>query len=355
MALSELRLEDLRCLPAAQLELHARLNLITGPNGSGKTSLLEAIYLLGRGRSFRTRLTEQLIRHGTPGLRVSGQVQGLPAVVHSIVVSCTRPQGVQARVDGRTVDSLAELSEGFPVQVIDPGIHRLVEEGPVQRRRWLDWAVFHVEHDFVRHWQGYARALRQRNAALRCGADPTVWHGELVRLGLLLSAARTRLVEQLQPYWTRALADLDAPPVTLGYHQGWHRDQGLAEALTAHILRDRERGSTSYGPHRFDVLLRIDGHPARGLVSRGQQKLLAAAMVLTMARYVAQEADRAPTLLLDDPAAELDGAHTERLLHAVAGLGGQLVVTALRPEDTPIGAPDRRFHVEHQEVKTAIM
>jgi DNA replication and repair protein RecF len=270
-------------------------------------------------------------------------------------VGCTRQDGLKARVDGRDVASLAELSELFPVQVIDPGIHRLVEEGPVQRRRWLDWAVFHVEPDFVRHWQAYTRALRQRNAALRSGADPSLWDGELVRLGELLTTSRTRLIEALQPYWSTALQDLDAPPVTLGFFQGWTREQPLAEALVAHIIRDRERGSTSYGPHRFDVLLRLEGRPARDVVSRGQQKVLGAAMALTMARYVAEVAGHASTLLLDDPQAELDRAHTKALLAAVASTQGQLVVTALRSEDTWLGTPDQVFHVEHKEVKTAII
>jgi DNA replication and repair protein RecF len=355
MSLAELRLEDLRCLPRVQLLLHPRLNLITGNNGSGKTSILEAIYLLGRGRSFRTRHTEHLVRHTASELRVFGRVQSAASVSHSIGVVCTRQDGVQVRIDGHEVASRAELSELFPIQVIDPGIHRLVEEGPVQRRRWLDWAVFHVEPDFVRHWQGYGRALRQRNAALKTGADPAVWNWELVRLGEILTAARVRLIAALQPYWSTALGDLDMTPVSLGYFQGWSREQDLAAALTTHIVRDRERGSTSYGPHRFDVLLRLEGRPARDLVSRGQQKLLGAAMALTMSRYVAEAAGRAPTLLLDDPAAELDRPHTQRLLAAVAALGGQLVVTALHAEETPLGTPDRVFHVEHNEVKTAIM
>jgi DNA replication and repair protein RecF len=373
--LAELRLKDLRCLAQVQLTLHPRLNLLTGDNGSGKTSILEAIYLLGRGRSFRTRHTEQLIRHTAAELQVFGRMEAVAAsstagaqatdpsdrritpggLSHSVGLGCTRQKGVEARIDGRDVSSLAELSELFPVQVIDPGIHRLVEEGPVQRRRWLDWAVFHVEPDFVRHWQGYSRALRQRNAALRCGADPSPWVAELVRLGELLSTARARLIQALQPYWTAALTELDALPATLGYFQGWSRDQDLAGALSAHALQDRERGTTTYGPHRFDVLLRLDGRSVRELVSRGQQKLIGAAMSLTMSRYIAEAAGRAPTVLLDDPAAELDRAHTERLLAAVTSLGGQLVVTALRREDTPLGTPDRVFHVEHNDVKTAIM
>jgi DNA replication and repair protein RecF len=237
------------------------------------------------------------------------------------------------------------------VQIIDPGIHRLVEEGPLQRRRWLDWAVFHVEPNFVTHWQGYNRALRQRNAALKSNADATLWDSELIRLGEAITASRAKLIQALQPIWLAALRDLNAVPAVMGFFAGWSRDRTLRETLSAHLSRDRERGSTSYGPHRFDVVLRVEAHPARDLVSRGQQKLLGAAMALTMSRYIHEVTGTVPVLLLDDPAAELDRAHTESMLAAVGTLGGQLVVTSLRAEETPLGVPDRVFHVEQGGVK----
>jgi DNA replication and repair protein RecF len=359
MSLAELRLEDVRCLRSAALELHPRLNLITGPNGLGKTSLLEAIYLLGRGRSFRTRHTEQLIRHGESKLLVFGRLLSQRAIPeaeigqigHAVGLSYHRRDGIEARIDGGAITSLAQLSAVFPVQVIDPGIHRLVEEGPLHRRRWLDWAVFHVEPSFIQHWQSYGRALRQRNAALKSDADATLWDGELVRLGDLLTASRLRLMEALQSFWLGALRDLDAVPASLSFFPGWSREQSLQESLSQHLVRDRERGSTGYGPHRFDVALRLEARTVREVVSRGQQKLLGAAMALTMARYLSEVTGDTPALLLDDPAAELDVAHTERLLAAVGTLQGQLVVTALRPQDTPLGHPDRVFHVEPEGVK----
>jgi DNA replication and repair protein RecF len=356
MSLAELRLEDVRCLRSAALELHPRLNLITGANGLGKTSVLEAIYLLGRGRSFRTRHTEQLIRHGETKLLVFGRLISPGAIAdaeigHAVGLSYHRRDGIEARIDGSSITSLAQLSAVFPVQVIDPGIHRLVEEGPLHRRRWLDWAVFHVEPSFILHWQQYSRALRQRNAALKTDADPTPWDGELIRLGELLTVSRTRLMAALQPHWAAALDALDAVPASLTFFSGWSRDQTLQESLAAHLPKDRERGSTTYGPHRFDAVLRLQNHSVREVVSRGQQKLLGAAMALTMSRYLSEVTGDTPALLLDDPAAELDEIHTERLLAAVGTLGGQLVVTALRPQDTPLGAPDRVFHVEHEGVK----
>src|SRR5262249_47875609 len=135
--------DNLRCLEHAELSLHPQRNLIWGGNGSGKTSLLESIFLLGRGRSFRTRNSERLIRHGQPQLVVFGRTDGVPAQALGVQVS--RSEGTRARISGSPAGSLTELSQAFPVQVIDPGIHQLVEEGGYRRRRWLDWAVFHVE------------------------------------------------------------------------------------------------------------------------------------------------------------------------------------------------------------------
>src|SRR5690242_20109979 len=182
MILSELTVHNLRCVEDAELSLDPRRNLIWGSNGSGKTSLLEAIFLLGRGRSFRTRNSERLIRHGQSRLTVFGRTSGVPAT--DIGVQVVRSAGTTARVNGSTVASLTELSQAFPVQVIDPGVHKLVEEGGFRRRRWMDWAVFHVEPGFADEWVRYTRAVKQRNAALR--REPSqapAWDREIARLG----------------------------------------------------------------------------------------------------------------------------------------------------------------------------
>lgn len=351
MTVAELRLQNLRCLAGAELRLHPGINLVTGDNGAGKTSLLEAIYLLGRGRSFRTRQTEQLIRYGESQMGVTGSLH-VHEREHRLSVRCDRSGGVAASIDGRGVESLAELAALFPVQVIDPGIHRLIEEGPATRRRWLDWAMFHVEPQFLNQWRCYRRALRQRNAALRTGGEASLWDSELVRYGDSLTLARERLVEALQPIWAQTLATLGAVPATLRFYRGWSGSVPLDESLLRHQERDRERGSTLLGPHHFDVWLRVEGRPARDTVSRGQQKLLGAAMALSMARLLAERLEQTPALLLDDPAAELDAPHTLALLALASTLGGQQIVTALRAPLPPLGVPDRVFHVERGEVKT---
>lgn len=350
MSLLALEVEGLRCLQPSRLDFHTHVNLVTGPNGAGKTSVLEAIYLLGRGRSFRTRHTERLIQHGAERLVVHGRTDN-PSFP-SLGFAFDRKGGAEARVAGRPAKSLAELSEALPVQVMDPGIHRLVEEGPAYRRRWLDWGVFHVEPSFVADWIQYRRTLQQRAAALRGGSDPSPWEPELARLGHLLSDARARTLRQLDPFWQTTVSVLLEDPVEMDYYRGWAAGQPLGDILSAHRARDMQRGTTGSGAHRYDVRLRVNGRPAAEVLSRGQQKLLGAALALSMAKLVGSSGRRAPMLLLDDPAAELDRPHTDALVTEIRKMRGQLVVTALHPEEGRFGEPERAFHVEQGRITT---
>jgi DNA replication and repair protein RecF len=249
---------------------------------------------------------------------------------------------------------LAELSSLLPLQLIDPGIHRLVEEGPLHRRRWVDWGVFHVEPGFIRTWGDYVRALKQRNAALRQGLSIDPWDPELARLGERLAASRQALLRALHPEWEAVCARLlGGLEVGWSFHRGWSQEHSLSESLALHLARDRERGATGVGPHRFDVVLKIDGRPAREVLSRGQQKLLGTSMALAMARLASRSSsERLPILLLDDPAAELDRARTRLLIDEIAGFSCQLIVTSLDGNPPEFGPPERRFHVEQGRVIT---
>ena len=356
MALSELTVRDLRCIEGAEACLHRGRNLIWGANGSGKTSLLEGIFLLGRGRSFRTRNSERLVRHGRERLVVFGRTEASApepsALIHAVGVEVDRRDGTRARVDAAPVGSLADLSRIFPVQVIDPEIHKLIEEGGRRRRRWLDWAVFHVEPRFADWWVRYGRAVRQRNAALRerSGAAKP-WDMEVATLGERISEARRHVVDQMQPYWREVISGLDCPLGELQYFRGWGAQHSLAEALEVSRPRDELRGVTHAGPHRADVLLRVEGKPAREVLSRGQQKLMAVALTLAQLRLLKEVSGTIPTLLLDDPAAELDAVHLGHFVRQIALLGCQLVITSLQPETPAFGSPDRVFHVEQGRVR----
>lgn len=355
MILSELTVRDLRCIENAELSLHPGRNLIWGGNGSGKTSLLEGMFLLGRGRSFRTRNSERLVRHGRERLVVFGRTEDAGSqaggLIHAVGVEVHRREGTRARIDGGPVGSLADLSRVFPVQVIDPEIHKLIEEGGRRRRRWLDWAVFHVEPQFADWWIRYGRALRQRNAALRGRSGATQpWDVEVAALGEKISEVRRRVLEQMQPCWREVVAGLDCPVGELQYFRGWGAQHALTEALESSRARDEVRGLTHVGPHRADVLIRVGGKLAREVLSRGQQKLMAVALTLAQLRLLRDASGITPTLLLDDPAAELDSAHLDYFVRQIALLGCQLVITSLQPETPAFGSPDRVFHVEQGRV-----
>jgi len=346
MSLRQITIANVRCIEHAELEVPPGLTLIWGGNGSGKTSVLEAIFLLGRGRSFRTRNTDKLIRRGQDHLRVIGRIGGLSDQSTVVGFELTG-EGVAARIGGRPAQTLAELSQAFPVQVIEPGVHRLVEEGGSGRRRWMDWAVFHVEPQFVDTWTRYTRALKQRNAALK--TDPTqasIWDGELARLGEVIAQSRKRFIDALDPYWQEAVGALSGLPIELHYLRGWSQEHSLIEALTASRARDEARHLTHSGPHRADVAVRVHGRPAREVLSRGQQKLAAVAMTLAQLRFLQANTDTTPTLLLDDPAAELDASHLERFIVQVSLLRCQLVVTSLHAESRLFGSPESTFHMD---------
>jgi DNA replication and repair protein RecF len=351
MSVLELSASNVRCIERAELKIPRGLTLILGANGSGKTSLLEAIFMLGRGRSFRTRNSDRLITYGQDHLRVIGRVTGAADTELAVGVEVTR-QGTVARVGGRTADSLAQLSQAFAVQVIEPGVHRLIEEAGHRRRRWIDWAVFHVEPQFVDTWVRYVRALRQRNAALKITDGVAgVWDGELARLGEMIDRSRREVMEWLQPYWRESVAALSGLNVELHYLRGWSQEHTLQDALSASRSRDEARQMTHAGPHRADVAVRLHGRPAREVLSRGQQKLVAVAMTVAQLRLLQEATQMTPTLLLDDPAAELDGEHLQRFITAVACLRCQLVVTSLHAESRLFGAPERTFRMEQGRVE----
>jgi DNA replication and repair protein RecF len=227
----------------------------------------------------------------------------------------------------------------------------LVEEGGFRRRRWMDWAVFHVEHGFADLWVRYTRAVKQRNAALRHQpAQASAWDPEVARLGELIAEARRAMLDQMQADWRESVAALSGLQVDLHYSRGWSQDVPLSQALVDSRARDQARGLTHSGPHRADVLVRLNGRPAREVLSRGQQKLVAIAMTLAQIRLLQERTATTPTLLLDDPAAELDGPRLQRFIEEVSRLKCQLVLTSLQSESDLFGRPERVFHVEQGRV-----
>jgi DNA replication and repair protein RecF len=352
MSLSRLTLRDFRCFAALELDLSPRANLIIGDNASGKTSLLEAIFFLSRARSFRTSKADNLIRQGAQGFLMNGLTVDSSG---TMALGLARQGGVlEARLGGAPAQNLAELTERLPVQLFDSAAHQLLEGGPRHRRQFLDWGVFHVEQGFLPAWRRYQRALKQRNTALKQKAPEAVlrtFEPELATAGTLLDRQRRDYLEQLAPVastWAkRVLGPMD---LGLRYLRGWGEGKTLEEALAANRSFDREQGVTRSGPHRAEMAIEIGGISAQQQVSRGQQKVLAGALLLAQAAYLKQATGRQCLLLVDDIAAELDRGHQGRFLELVLETQAQVFLTSVEKDRLPVWPDANVFHVEHGKI-----
>jgi DNA replication and repair protein RecF len=363
VALQRLRIADVRCIVSAELNLASGRNYLIGANGAGKTSVLECIHLLGRGRSFRTRQAARLVRTGAAGFSVYGEISGSDLAGttvsegnHRLGIALSGGR-LEARLDGGPAESLATLAQLFPVHVVDPRLHRLIESGPSERRRFIDAGVFHVEPTYLSQWRTYRRLLGQRNAALKAGhpeAVSGVWTEPLVNAGEAVNGLRTIYLQGLAGAVRDIGGRLLGCAVGLEFQSGWGKDSSFAEALRSSQPRDRASGYTQVGPHRADLQLNFDSGQVRDSASRGQQKLVAAALVLAQVREFERITGRRGTLLVDDPAAELDSESLQRLLVQISVLHAQSIITGLRIEPLQVDTNDPVFHVEQGEVKAVL-
>jgi DNA replication and repair protein RecF len=354
MSLVSLRIAHVRCIEAAGLELNPHRNFVFGPNGAGKTSLLEAVHVLGRGRSFRIRTNAGLIERGAEEFQVRGRLGSEGRAERRLAVRFGRADGLDVAIDGVHGRRTSELAALLPVHVLEPGMHSLIGEGPSQRRRFLDWGVFHVEPAYLDAWRDYRRALGQRNAALKAGGRGqglAAWNAQLLATGRRVDAARARYVARWQPQAAAVARRLAGLEVTIEFDRGGYSGEGFGEALAASEARDRRIGVTHVGPHRADLRLKIGGGQVRDAASRGQQKLIAAALILAqVAEHVALRPDSG-VLLVDDPAAELDAGALARLVVELERLQTQMLVTGIaRGALEPLGDANV-FHVEQGVVE----
>lgn len=364
MHVTRLDLRQLRRFADVSVTPGAGLNLFTGDNGAGKTSVLEGLHLMAYGRSFRGRVRDGLIRSGLPALEVFVEWQETPGPpVRRRAGMRHTGSSWEGRVDGTAVSHLGELCAALAVVTFEPGSHALITGGSETRRRYLDWGLFHVEHEFLPLWRRYARALKQRNALLKArarDAELDAWDHELVQAGEPLSQYRQRYLEALEPRIAALINDL-APALggcSLAYQPGWRANEvSLADALLMARDRDLLVGHTSVGPHRADWRIELSGIPGRDALSRGQAKLVALAALLGQAEHHAATRGDWPVVALDDLASELDRQHQRRVLQRLIATGAQVWITGT---DLPPGlqglehtAELRMFHVEHGEITLA--
>lgn len=356
MILRRLHATNFRCFAELELEFEPGLNLITGGNGAGKTSIIEAIHLLGYGRSFRGRVRDGLIRTASPQLELFAEWQDGAGRSRRAGLRHTG-QSWEARMDGENVASLTEFCAGLAVVTFEPGSHELVSGAAEQRRRYLDWGLFHVEQAFLPIWRRYSRALKQRNALLKSRPDARTlapWDQELAEAGEPLHRLRQAYLESLEPHLASTAGEYlsELGEFGLEYLPGWRRqDMALLDALLLARERDLALGYTSVGPHRADWRFGFTALPARESLSRGQEKLTALVCILGQARAFATQQGQWPLLCLDDLASELDQVHQQRVLSSVLASGAQILLTGTDlPPALQAAAIAKRFHVERRQV-----
>jgi DNA replication and repair protein RecF len=358
MYLTRLDINGLRCLRAVSMGPCAGLNLLIGDNGAGKTSVLEALYVLGAGKSFRSGGTDALLGRGASALQVYAECESGQGRVR---LGFERTRGSwRGLLNGERVTELASLALAVPVVCFSPESHELVSGASDVRRRFFDWIVFHVEPRFAEAHRRYARALRQRNQLLKRGLvdhELRIWTTQLAELGEDLEALRATVFPRFRETMGRSLSDmlseLGEPDVM--WRRGWREEIGLAERLT--LLEERELavGHTLAGPHRADWSVSFDRRPIREQGSRGQQKLVALAAVFVAASLYREWRSQPPIVALDDLASELDIEHQRRTVRQCAELGAQVWVSGTQPLaalDVWPG-PSASFHVEHGSVRPA--
>ena len=284
MVIKQLSIEDFRIIQDQRFEPSPGLNLFYGDNASGKTSILEAINVLSSLRSFRSAKLKELERYGRQGFKVYGVLAD--EYGHEQPVGIARIKGeLDLRIAGAKVRKTSDLASRLPVQTVHPDSHLIISGGPKQRRRYLDWGVFHVEHEYHNQWRVYEKALSQRNAALRrdqIGRTGGAWNAVLSDAAERVHSYREYYLEGLQailPAYSHEISGTKR--VDMEYYPGWDTAKDLGVVLEETLERDKMRGFTRSGPHRADLIFTVNGKPADKHISRGQQKMLVFAMLLS--------------------------------------------------------------------------
>ena len=332
MQITRLNIERVRNLRTVALHGLQPFNVFYGQNGSGKTSILEAIHLLATGRSFRTHIPKNYIQTDTQDAIVFAQSNSEKIGMQKLL------SGEQLiKVNGDNIATQGQLAKILPLQLIDPQSTDIIDHGAKPRRQLLDWLMFHVEPEFYHAWQYYSRALKQRNSLLKTRrnlslADLEPWNKMLGDYGEMLHSQRVSIVEQWKGFFEQDLKHLLPDiEVQLEYSPGFHTELGLLNDLQSHHQKDLERRYTEYGPHKADLRLKTSLGDADVVLSRGQKKLLIIALKLSQIAML-HACNKETVVLLDDLTAELDLTAQQRLIERLSQLGSQVFITTLEYE-----------------------
>ena len=359
MILERLQIQQFRNLQSVSLIPAAGLNVMYGINGSGKSSLLEAIHYLGFGRSFRSARHQHVIQHDADSFTVFCKAIDEEST-QSAAIGYQRLRNGESiiRVNGEQLNRASDLVKLLPVQIFTPNSAEVIHGAPSLRRRFLDWGLFHVEQSFLTLNARYQQILAHRNALLRkgvLGSEGAYWNESLAVRGEQVDKLRESYLDRLAPYIYANLSHfLPEFSFEISYYSGWDRSKSLADVLNQNMPRDLKYGFTSQGPHKADLRVKADGIIAQEVLSRGQARMLMAALLLSQSQYLLTEKRKGCVFLLDDIGAELDSAKREAFISELLNSSAQIFVTAV--EKQHVGFVEdykdkKMFHVEHGQVK----
>jgi DNA replication and repair protein RecF len=355
MGLSYIEIKAVRNLKAVSFHAHPSFNLFFGQNGSGKTSILEAIHLLGTGKSFRHHTIQPVIHYVFQALSVFSHLMTHETIKKSIGIEKDKAGKTRIQIDGESA-AIANLAELLPIQTIHPDSDILITGSPKFRRQFLDWGAFHVEHSFFSTWQRLQRLLKQRSAALKQTQDRlqvSSWDDEYVQVSQIISELRKEYLNELESYFQKIIQYfLPNFNFQLFYQRGWP-EEDLKVLLERCFYRDLQLGYTYYGPQRDDFSVLCESHFASEILSRGEQKLVVIALRLAQGQLLKEKTHKQCIYLLDDFSAELDSGHRRQVINILNKLQSQIFLTTIHYEEvkSSLDSVDLNlFHVEQGNI-----
>lgn len=367
LAVARLTLQDFRCYRHLRLETDPRPVVLTGPNGGGKTNILEALSFLSPGRGLRRARIAEVTRRAAGPDAPWAVAARLRRPDGEIEVGTGRDNGSDrrlVRIDGRAAKSQAALAEVVNAVWLTPGMDRLFQEGAAGRRRFLDRLVYGLDAAHAGRAAGYERAMRERSRLLRQPRPDAAWLAALeermAEAGIAMAVARRRAVAEIAAATRAGAGVFPAAEVAVeGTVEAWLAEVSAEEAterfraaLAQGRRQDAQAGGAGTGPHRSDLRVR---HVVKGMAaeacSTGEQKALLIALVLAQARLEAGLRGMAPLLLLDEVVAHLDEERRRALFAELESLGTQMWLTGTDVEPfAPLGAGAQYFRVEDATV-----
>jgi DNA replication and repair protein RecF len=333
-----------------------KINFIVGKNASGKSAVIEAIFILGRAKSFRSSTIKPVINFAQNHLIVSAQtLQTNGSTIHLGIQLDSK--SFSCRINQQSTQKRSDLAYALPLQIIHPKSYELLDAGPQPRREFLDWGVFNDDENFLPAWRNFKKALSQRNSLLKAKRPEhiNVWDKELVYYGTIVNSYRQLYLKKFKPVFTDIIDRfLEIDDIDIKLISGWDTSMEYQQVLTVELDKDLHYGFTHSGPHRGDFQLLVSNRLAKDFVSRGQLKLLVMSLKLAQVQLLTNEHSNMGCFLIDDFAAELDVTNRAKLLHYLSKMECQVFITATEISDfgdLNLINNYKMFHVEHGNIK----